>query len=251
MLRRLNLIIALLFLITGTAGVAGNNTPTDNSNLTAEVKMQQFEDRLHQLYDEIKLEDYNLSYDIFRHAMVGYFNLKNNHKLSEKKIITIIDFSKSSREERFYTIDLVNKKVIYHTLVAHGAKTGDDIARYFSNKVNSNQSSLGFYVTGETYTGSKGFSLRLDGMDYGYNDKMRERAVVIHAADYVSEETARQLGRLGRSWGCPALPRELNAEIINTIKEKTMIFAYYDDAKYLASSKYLNQQKAIDLALKG
>ena len=116
------------------------------------------------------------------------------------------------------------------------------MAQYFSNVVHSNQSSLGFYITAETYVGSKGFSLKLDGTEVGFNDKMRERAVVIHEADYVSEKWIRSVGRLGRSQGCPALPKELSRKIINTIKDHTAIFAYYTDSEYLASSRYLNPE---------
>jgi hypothetical protein len=126
--------------------------------------------------------------------------------------------------------------------VSHGKNTGDVMAKSFSNTVHSNQSSLGFYVTAETYVGSNGYSLKLDGVERGYNDKLRERSVVMHDADYVSEKWIKKYGRLGRSQGCPALPKGISKRIIDTIKNHTVIFAYYDDSAYLGTSAYLNPE---------
>lgn len=199
-----------------------------------------FEDSLQSLYSAIRLQDYNLSYRVFKYAMTGYFNLQQQGKLSDKKLISIIDFSKSSSSKRFYTIDLEQLAVKFFTYVSHGKNTGEDEAKSFSNVVHSNQSSLGFYVTGETYVGSKGYSLRLDGMEKGYNDRIRERAVVMHNADYVSEGFIKKYGRLGRSQGCPALPVELGKKVIDMVKNKTVIFAFFNDDQYLQTSSVLN-----------
>jgi len=204
-----------------------------------------FEDSIRQMYTSMDLEHYNLSYDVFRYSMIGFYSLKQEGKLSDKNLLSIIDFSKSSTQKRFYMIDLNQQKITYHTYVSHGKNTGEDMAKQFSNTVHSNQSSLGFYITAETYTGSKGYSLKLDGADKGYNDNMRERAVVMHAADYVSEKWIRANGRLGRSQGCPALPVEFSKAIIDTIKNGTAIFAYYQDENYLNSSAYLNTDKLL------
>jgi hypothetical protein len=198
------------------------------------------EDSLTNLYYSIGLTRYNLPYEVFRYGMIGYYKLKQENKLSDKNLVSIIDFTKPSTEKRFYTIDLDRQEVVYYTYVSHGRNTGENIARSFSNEVHSNQSSLGFYVTGETYIGSKGYSLKLDGTEKGVNDKMRERAVVMHEAEYVSERWIKNYGRLGRSQGCPALPKEISREVINNIKNHTMIFAYYKDESYLQSSAYLN-----------
>ncbi|MGB3618823.1 MAG: murein L,D-transpeptidase catalytic domain family protein, partial [Catalinimonas sp.] len=130
--------------------------------------------------------------------------------------------------------------------VSHGRNTGGDEAKNFGNDPGSNMSSLGFYVTGETYTGSKGYSLRLDGLEAGYNDNLRKRAVVMHDADYVSEDWIKAYGRIGRSQGCPALPKEVTREVIDTIKDRTVIFAYYDDEKYLKSSTYLDLDQLME-----
>lgn len=199
-----------------------------------------FEDSIQHLYNEIGLESYDLSFEVFKYGMIGYYNLQQEGKLNNKNLLSIIDFTKASTKKRFYTIDLVNLQVKYYTYVSHGKNTGEDMAQSFSNTVHSNQSSLGFYVTGETYIGSKGYSLKLDGTEHGFNDKIRERAVVMHDAEYVSEYWIKQYGRLGRSQGCPALPKGIAKEVIDTIKDRTAIFAYFNDEKYLSGSKYLD-----------
>ena len=198
-----------------------------------------FEDVVRRMYDNIGLASYNLDYEVFRLGLIGYYSLEQEKALGNKRLMTIINFAQPSTEKRFYTIDLGDMKVKYHTYVAHGRNTGENIAKHFSNIQHSNQSSLGFYLTGETYVGSKGYSLRLDGMEKSFNDQIRSRAVVIHAADYVSESWIRKYGRLGRSQGCPALPPHLSREVIDTIKDRTVIFTYFPDEKYLIGSKYL------------
>jgi hypothetical protein len=199
-----------------------------------------FEDSIHRLYENIQLAEYDLSFDVFKYAMTGYYSLRQAGKLNDRNVVTIIDFTKSSSKKRFYTIDLSKLAVTFFTYVSHGKNTGEDRATSFSNVLHSNQSSLGFYITGETYVGSKGYSLKLDGLEAGYNDKMRERAVVMHNAEYVSESWIKKYGRLGRSQGCPALPEELGKKVIDVVKNKTMIFAYYNDETYLRTSPYLN-----------
>ncbi|HEY0655226.1 MAG TPA: murein L,D-transpeptidase catalytic domain family protein, partial [Chryseosolibacter sp.] len=169
-----------------------------------------FADSVKRLYDHIGLASYNLDYHVFEKGMIGYHTLRHEGKVGKRNLITIIDFTKPSTEKRFYTIDLDQKKIMFHSLVAHGRTTGENIAKTFSNKPHSNASSLGFYVTGETYVGSKGYSLRLDGQEKKYNGNLRSRAVVIHSAEYVSEDWIKKNGRIGRSQGCPALPVDLN-----------------------------------------
>ena len=214
--------------------------------LKGKLTRTNFEDSLRSLYHSIGLAKAGMNYDVFRYGMIGYYSLEQQGKLSGRKIVSFIDFSKPSTEKRFYTVDLSRKLLKFHSLVSHGRNTGQDKATSFSNTPHSNQSSLGFYLTGETYVGSKGYSMRLDGIDGIYNDKMRERAVVMHDAAYVSENWIRKYGRLGRSQGCPALPKEISRKVIDTIKDKTLIFAYYNDQKYLASSEYLKLEKLFD-----
>ncbi len=175
--------------------------------------------------------------------MHGYINLKNAGKLNnEKEIITICDFNQPSVVERLWIIDLVAKKVLFNTFVAHGQSTGDDCAVEFSNKVNSHQSSLGFYVTGETYIGEHGLSLRMQGMDQGFNDAALKRDIVVHGAEYVCENFICDNQRLGRSWGCPAIPVVVAEPIINMIQGGTCLFIYFPQPKYLSTGYWLNKK---------
>lgn len=201
------------------------------------------EDSIGYMYDKLGLKQMNLSYRAFRYALIGYYNLRQEGKLKNLNVLTVIDFTQSSKCKRIYIIDLTHNKVIYNTYVSHGKNTGEDLPTAFSNTIHSNQSSLGFYVTAETYIGSKGYSLRLDGVEPGVNDNMRKRAVVMHSADYVSEAHIEKYGRLGRSQGCPALPVEVSASIIDQIKGGSAIFAYYNDIHYLMASSYLKRDQ--------
>lgn len=166
------------------------------------------------------------AFESFSKAMEGFYELKAKGVV-DKDIITVIDFSMSSNTKRLWVIDLTKNEVLYNSLVAHGRNTGNEFATSFSNKAESYKSSLGFYVTGEVYNGKHGMSLKLDGLERGVNDNARNRAVVIHGADYVAESFIRNNSRLGRSLGCPALPQELTKEIIDIIKNKSCLFIYH------------------------
>ncbi|CAD7804607.1 hypothetical protein CHRY9390_01248 [Chryseobacterium aquaeductus] len=194
-----------------------------------------------ELYNSILFEsDHKLNFDVFGKALIGFENLKKAGKLDqEAHLLTICDFSMSSNSKRLWVIDLNEKKVLFNSLVAHGKNTGEEFATNFSNTESSLQSSMGFYITESTYNGDNGYSLKLLGMDKGFNDAAYKRAVVMHGADYVSEEFAATHKRIGRSWGCPALPRSLTEPIINTIKGKNCLFIYYPDQNYLTSSEWL------------
>lgn len=191
---------------------------------------------IEQLYEEIELQKV-LKYDVFELAMQGF----NNLEFSNRNIISIIDFSLPSTDKRMYVIDLIDKKLLYHTIVSHGRNTGENYAVNFSNKHGSFQSSLGFYRTENTYMGGNGYSLVINGLEKGINDQAKSRAVVIHGADYCSESIIQSTGRLGRSYGCPALPRALNRPIVNTIKNGTMLFIYADNKQYFAQSKFIKK----------
>lgn len=180
----------------------------------------------------------SLSFEAYQQAIKGFRNLSKQNPQIKKNLIGIVDFSKSSNQKRFYIIDLNQNKVLYHTLVAHGQKSGEEFANYFSNIPESHQSSLGFYQTLNTYHGKHGLSLRLEGLEK-CNDKAFDRAIVIHQADYVSKEFIRKNGRLGRSFGCPALPSENYEEIIDLIKEGMCLFIYHPSPDYHASSEIL------------
>lgn len=176
-------------------------------------------------YELAALESAGLNFDVFKKAMLGYHNLKDVNLLPrDRAILTVIDFTKPSTAKRFWVIDLNAKTLMFNTWVAHGQGSGDKVASKFSNVADSYQSSIGFYKTAETYIGKHGRSLKLDGLDDGLNSEARNRAIVVHGADYVSQEFIDKTGRLGRSQGCPALPMNLFADVIDNIKGNTLLF---------------------------
>jgi len=174
-------------------------------------------------------------------ALAGYELLLEERCVSRPEVLTIIDFSLPSDKERLWVLDLIEGKVLFHCLVSHGRNSGELMAEKFSNIPGSNSSSPGFYKTGETYMGKHGLSLALDGLETGINDKARTRAIVIHGADYVSAEFIRKYGRLGRSFGCPAVPQELSKEIIQTIKGGSCLFIYVPKPSYTSNSPILSK----------
>jgi len=158
----------------------------------------------------------------------------------DRPVLTIIDYSRPSSEPRLWVIDVRRKQLLHHELVAHGEGSGDALAVAFSNEMGSHQSSLGLFRTDEVYTGRFGYSLRLSGLEPGINDKARERAIVVHGSSDVSQAFVAEWGMIGRSWGCPALPEDVSAQIIDSIAGGSAIFAYYPDANWLRESRYLH-----------
>lgn len=154
-------------------------------------------------------------------------------------LITVIDYSIPSTEPRLFTFDLANQRLLFRELVAHGKNSGGERTTHFSNEPGSLETSLGLYVTAGTYHGSNGYSLKLKGLDSGFNDLAEERAIVMHGAAYVNSGTAKALGRLGRSWGCPAVRKEVAKQIIDTVKGGSPIFAYYPDEVWLQGSRFV------------
>lgn len=178
--------------------------------------------------------------EVIQMAIAGYLNLVSEGKVEKGSPLSVIDFSLPSSKERLWIFDVEAGELLYHSLVSHGRNSGDLMAKKFSNINSSFMSSLGFYVTGETYQGKHGYSLRLDGVEKGFNDRARERAIVIHGADYANREFVKDTGRLGRSLGCPALPMDIYKEVINTIKDGSCLFIYGNDAEYLNKSSLIN-----------
>jgi hypothetical protein len=154
--------------------------------------------------------------------------------------LTVIDYSLPSVEQRLWVFDLSDGSLLFRELVAHGRNTGDNIATRFSDSMNSRQSSIGLFVTADTYMGSNGYSLRLDGLERGFNANARERAIVMHGAPYVNAKLAATQGRIGRSWGCPALREAVARQVIDTIRGGGVVFSYYPDSNWLKSSRFLN-----------
>lgn len=232
-----NLLSIFLFIclfFSGTLFSFHSNSKTLSKNLVPNTVEEVSSSK--QFYNA--LNEKELSFDAFEYAFQGYQLLINQNKLINKDILTIVDFSYPSNKERLFIIDIRNKKLISKSLVAHGRNTGQLKASKFSNIPQSYQSSLGFYLTAETYIGKHGYSLRLDGLEKNINDNARERAIVIHGADYVSNSFIAKHGRLGRSHGCPALPQESSEEIINTIKNKSCLFIYYPSEDYLSKTTF-------------
>jgi hypothetical protein len=187
------------------------------------------------VYDQLQLKKIGLDKNVFEKALKGFEKLYTQGKVTSE-ILSVCDFTKSSTEKRLFIIDLAKREVLFNSLVAHGKNTGEEFASKFSNEPSSYQSSLGFYVTGETYFGKHGLSLKLNGVEKGFNDNAEKRAIVMHGADYVSENFIAAQGRLGRSFGCPSVPVELHEPIINTLKGGSCLFIYYPDKNYLAKS---------------
>ncbi|WP_080903218.1 murein L,D-transpeptidase catalytic domain family protein [Parabacteroides sp. Marseille-P3160] len=186
------------------------------------------------LYYEMRLDNI-INYAAFEQAIIGY------NKIDEKNkdIITLIDYSKPSTEKRLYVIDMKQKKLLYASLVSHGRNSGENYATSFSNENGSYKSSLGFYLTESTYQGKNGYSLVLNGLEKGINNRAKERAIVMHAAPYCNPSFLSN-GRLGRSQGCPALPEAVSKSIINTIKGGSLLYIYADNEDYLQHSRILS-----------
>lgn len=204
-----------------------------NVTLSAEAKAEN-------LYNSLDVNNLSLpKLESFTKALKGFYALQTKGKI-QKNVLTLIDFSLSSKTKRLWIIDLSTNTVLYNSLVAHGRNTGNEFATAFSNASESYKSSLGFYATGEVYQGKHGLSLRLDGLEQGVNDNARARAVVMHGADYVAESFIKNNSRLGRSLGCPAIPMNMTKEIINTIKDKSCLYIYHPSLDKKENTRFIS-----------
>ena len=192
------------------------------------------------LYDSLNLGEFGLNEKAFAYAWKGYLYLYEKGKITNPGYLSIADFSQSSRNKRLYILDLQEMKMFMNTYVAHGRKSGGEFATTFSNRPESHKSSLGFYITGKTYTGIHGLSLEIGGIERGINDKALARRIVIHGAEYVGDSYIESNPFIGRSYGCPAVPAAERDTIINTIKEGSCLFIYHPSKLYLSRSKILN-----------
>jgi hypothetical protein len=200
------------------------------------------------LYDSLRLGSLGLGKQVFDYAMTGFNKMRLLGSLENDHIISIVDFSKPSSLKRLFVIDLENYKVLFNTYVAHGVNSGKEFARQFSNVMQSNQSSLGFYTTANTYSGKHGYSLHLQGMEKGINDNAFKRDIVVHGAQYVSESMVQSNGYVGRSHGCPAIPEQYKKPIIDKIKNGTCLFIFGENQSYLNSSNMLKSGNTYNLA---
>lgn len=190
------------------------------------------------LYDSLALDSLALSKEAFVNAVHGMDSLRDAG-IVKNEIISIVDFSLPSSKKRLFVIDLTAGKLLFNTFVSHGRNSGKEIATRFSNQLNSFASSLGFYVTGDTYRGEHGYSMRLLGLEKGINDNAFNRGIVMHSAEYVNENLIKKQGYIGRSLGCPAVPVAMHKAIISTIKNGSCLFVYSPDKKYIAHMKLL------------
>ena len=254
-MKKFQLLLGLFYLIATSFYPSNSENHSQSKKVVKEIKVSPKKNfspvnEAEEVYKNLQFEGEKLNFEVFEKAFLGFQNLKKSGKLQPTaNLRSVCDFSLSSNRKRLWVIDLDEKKILFNSLVAHGKGTGEEFAMSFSNTMDSHQSSLGFYITEQTYNGDNGYSMRLFGMDKGYNDAALERCIVMHGANYVSEDFIRAEKRLGRSWGCPAVPRDLAQPIINTIKNGTCLFVYYPDQNYLAGSEWLKNSEKTDSIL--
>ena len=192
------------------------------------------------VYDSMRLKQFGLARQAFEYAYKGYKLLVEKGKIGRDQILSICDFSQSSKKKRLYVLDVEQKKVLVNTYVAHGRNSGGEFAESFSNTPESHKSSLGFYVTRHTYYGDHGLALKIDGLEKGINDNANERNIVVHGSRYVGASFLRNNKYNGRSFGCPAIPAKESDKIINTIQDGSVLFIYHPTKNYLTTSRILN-----------
>jgi hypothetical protein len=243
--RPICLLIAGFLLIQMPILIAGNNHSVDNISLSDRIHSNTSTvlDRAISIFESMHLESEGLSREAFLTAWKGYHQLLQKGILLRDDMLSIADFSKPSSEERLFIIDVCAQKILFKTLVAHGKNTGTLYAESFSNKPETNKSSLGFYLTLNTYEGEHGVSLRLKGLEKNINDKAYERAIVMHGAPYVSKKFTSRYGFLGRSLGCPAVPDAVAQPIIQTIKNGSLLFIYHPNRTYARQSAFFSNDE--------
>lgn len=234
-------VLIFSFAFTSAAEINEIEESKEVTELIEEPKTElSFEEKALALYESFADRNETMpQLSVFEKAILGYQKLDEAGKVANP-LLTVIDFDLSSTKKRMWILNMNTQEVVFNDYVAHGKNTGAEFATKFSNKVNSLQSSLGFYVTGETYFGKNGLSLFIDGMEKGYNSNARKRYVVIHGADYAEPEFINRLGRLGRSYGCPAVPNKIAKDLIHTIKGKSVVYIHKSDKNYQQNSKLLN-----------
>lgn len=246
------LMVVLLFVSLSSFNSAKNNFLFSSSVIVDEVLLavnpfsydlettvSYYEEKIN-VFDSLDLDSKGLDFEAFDAALKGLEKLVMAGEIVKPGIMTIADFSKPSTEKRLYVIDLENYQVLFNTYVSHGRNSGKVLAEKFSNRLSSYQSSLGFFRTAETYRGVHGYSLKLDGLEKGINDNARNRAIVVHGADYVNPKLIRKQGYIGRSQGCPAVSTREARQIIDNIKDGSLFFIYNPSEEYMAQSSILN-----------
>jgi hypothetical protein len=224
----------------GSKNVQSDNTALiSNASYKAKSASSSIDSLSNELYDSLRLNKIGLSKEALEFAYKGHEVLKEKGVLNNPDILTVVDFTQSSLSKRMYIIDLKNYQLLLNTYVAHGRNSGLDYAEHFSNKPESLESSLGFYVTKNTYQGKHGLSLKLSGLEQGFNNNAESRDVVVHGAAYIGDQRANS-AYMGRSFGCPAVPQKLAPKVINLIKNGTCLFIYHPNESYKENSPVLN-----------
>jgi hypothetical protein len=231
-------LLSLVLISFANANNSAQLNPSTKDSSVAPDSSNVKEDLSEVLYDSLHLDQAGLSKDAVTYAVKGYMKLDSQGKVNNH-LLTIVDFSQNSRQKRFYILDMAQHKLLWNTYVAHGKNTGLDEARNFSNDFNSNESSLGFYLTKSTYSGKHGKSLRIAGLEDGFNSNAEARGIVVHGASYVNESRTHS-DYMGRSQGCPALPENDYAKVIDIIKDGSVMFLYSPSQDYLQASSLLN-----------
>ena len=238
------LLLIAPILISGTfpGDSANDRVPVTVGNSAGLLKTEKelLQEEAQDLYDSMNLKGAGLSKSAFEFAWLGYKQLLEAGRLNNKEVLSICDFSQSSRRKRLYIIDVTAMKVLVNTYVAHGRKSGGEYARSFSNHPESHKSSLGFYITRKTYYGGHGLALTLEGLERGINDKADERKIVVHGSQYIGAHFLHTNHFNGRSFGCPVVPAKDTKKVIYTIKDGSCLFIYHPTKNYISRSKILN-----------
>lgn len=230
MLRFIVFILFLFLPCTLFLGGRSSDSTPDSAERAAASDVEAYAS----LYRFMQLEGV-VNWKAFRQAVAGYYKIDNR----KREVLTLIDFSRPSTAKRLFVFDMRERKVLFSSVVSHGKNSGDNYATSFSNEYGSYKSSLGFYLTESTYQGKNGYSLILNGLEKGINDRARERAIVMHGAAYADPSVVSRGGRLGRSFGCPAVPQKLSRPIIDAIKGGSVMYIYAETPEYLAHSSVL------------
>ncbi|RAJ87890.1 L,D-transpeptidase-like protein [Chitinophaga dinghuensis] len=236
-------VCAFAFLITSFS-TTGKNILTAKHVSTGQPAQDSLQVEEVSLYDELALDSLGLSREAFDYAMQGYNKLNEEGKIKNDQVLSIIDFSLPSTKKRLFVIDLQNKMLLFNTLVSHGRNSGTVSANNFSNRPNSFMSSLGFFVTGDSYRGEHGLSLRLQGEEAGINDNAMARGIVMHSANYVNESLIKSQGYIGRSLGCPAIPESVHRKVIERIRNGSCLFLYSRDKTYSMHTKMISRDSS-------
>lgn len=234
----ISLIIVYSFIVLH--GIFNTNNNKNHKNSFVE-KSNIYNHNIQHFYDSLQLNIVGLNKSVFELAIVGYNQLATQRKITNTNTIAIVDFDMPSNTKRLFVVDLMHRKLLFNTYVAHGKNSGLQTANNFSNAPESNKSSLGFYATQNTYLGKHGYSLQLNGLEKGFNDNAMSRGIVVHAAAYVNETIAQQQGYIGRSLGCPAIPEKMHTNIINAIANGACFFIYANNYNYLHHSTFLSR----------